>query len=303
MTDLPISSTEQVGGGFTDGADVYVDGSTRVVQLIAPVAVAEPLIRAIFRVRHITATNQDIQIEVASDAAFATILSSVTLTNIAPLVITSWTMGVDLTPGVKVYWRARAGDFAGSSWGSWYSSFTMYQNGSNGYGYVWQNIGDDFTDTGRGYEYSWLNVGEDYTDAGRGYETVWMNVGAVYTDDGHGYEYVWENNDDSIHPTPHIWFVEPTSGRPNDGVTIIGFGFGALQTDYTSLVEVDLGDGGGWITVGVVSWQRFPADPDMYGPNREIRVGKVDPQHDEVGILIPALAIVPGMLVRIRETT
>lgn len=302
MTDLLFTSSENGGGGIVTNADIWVDGSTRVVQLISPVAVSEPLIRAIFKVRHISPTNQDIQIEVASDATFSTILSSTTLTNKAPFTTVSWTMGVDLTPGVKVYWRARAGDFAGSSWGSWYSSFTMYQTGASGYEYVWTNVGVTPVETRIGHEWVWQNVGALVVETRVGHEWVWQNVGRDLQISNDAWEYIWQNNDDS-HPTPQIWFVEPTSGRPNDGVTLIGFGFGPLQSTYTSIVEVDLGDGAGWQTVGVVSWQRFPADPDMYGPDREIRVGKVDPQHDEVGILIPALAIVPGMLVRIRETT
>lgn len=302
MTDLMVGGVGVVGGGY-GAADIYVDGSTRVVQLISPVGVGEPLIRATFRVRHISSVNQDLQFEVASDAAFATIISSTTLTNRTPLTIHSWTMGVDLTPGVKVYWRVRAGDSGGGSWGAWVSSFTVYQTGAFGYEYVWQNVGTIPPDAHFGHEYVWQNVGVLNDETGIGHEYSWQNISVIFTDPGNGYEYVWLNNDDSVHPEPHIWFVEPTSGRPNDGITIIGFGFGALQSDYTSLVEVDLGDGSGWQTVGVVSWQRFPADPDMYGPDREIRVGKIDPQHDEVGILIPALAIVPGMLVRIRETT
>lgn len=302
MTDLLFSAQESPGGGYPTNADIWVDGSNRVVQLISPVGVSEPLVRAIFKVRHLSATNQDIQIEVASDAAFATILSSVTLTNKAPLTVHSWTMGVDLTAGVRVYWRARAGDFAGSSWGSWVDSFTMYQAGGSGYEYAWQNVGAVVVESKVGHEYVWVNAGALLVDGRQGYEWIWQNVGRDLQSSDNGWEYVWQNNDDS-HPTPQIWFVEPTSGRPNDGITIIGFGFGDLQATFTSIVEVDLGDGAGWQTVGVVSWQRFPADPDMYGPDREIRVGKVDPQHDEVGILIPALAIVPGMLVRIRETT
>ncbi len=302
MTDLLFTASEAVGGG-EGSADAYVDGSTRVVQLISPVGISEPLIRATFRARHISPTNQDLQFEVASDAAFATVVSSTTITNVAPLVTTSWTMGVDMTAGQRYYWRVRAGDFAGSSWGAWYSSFTVYQTGGRGYEYIWGNVGAVVTESRLGHEQVWLNAGPNLVDSRKGWEFIWANVGRDLQISNDGWEYVWFNNDDSVHPIPHIWFVEPTSGRPNDGVTLIGFGFGALQTDYTSIVEVDLGDGGGWQTVGVVSWQRFPADPDMYGPDREIRIGKVDPQHDEVGILIPALAIVPGMLVRIRETT
>lgn len=302
MTDL-LFGTASSGGGGVGAADVYVDGSSRIVQLISPVGVAEPQIRATFRVRHLSATNQDLQFEVASDAAFATIISSTTLTNKAPLTIHSWTMGVDLTPGVLVYWRVRAGDSVAPSWGAWYSSTTKYQTGGSGYEYVWQNVSYTPTDTRKGHEYVWENVGAVFTDPGRGYEYVWLNTSAIFTDLGKAWEYVWQNNDDSVHPIPHIWFVEPTAGRPNDGITLIGFGFGPLQSTYTSHVEVDLGDGAGWVTIGVVTWQRFPADPDMYGPDREIRVGKIDPQHDEVGLLIPALAVPPGMLVRIVETT
>lgn len=297
MTDLLFQSAES-GGGGEGVADAYVDGSSRVVQLISPVGIAEPLIRAVFRARHISATNQDLQFEVASDAAFATVISSATITNVAPLVTTSWTMGVDLTPGVKAYWRVRAGDFSGSSWGSWYSSFTMYQTGGNGYGYVWLNASAVVTDTGKGHEYAWLNGGPLLVDVGCGYEWVWANVGRDLQIGTDAYEYVWQNNDDS-NPLPHVWFVDPTSGRPGDGFTVIGFGFGDLQSTYTGHVEIDLQDGAGWQTVGVVTWQRFPADPDMYGPDREIRAGKIDPQHDEIGVLVPSAAIPPGLLVRV----
>lgn len=303
MTDLLFGTSEYGGGGETTKADIYVDGSSRVVQLIYPVGVAEPLIRAIFKVRHISTVNQDIQIEVASDAAFATVISSTTLLNISPLVITSWTMGVDLTQGVVVYWRARAGDNSTSSWGAWYSSTTEYQTGQSAYEYVWQNTGYSATDGRLGHEWVWENLGVLIDETGLGHEYAWLNGSVLLTPSGDGWEQVWMNNDDAVHPIPHIWFVEPSSGRPNDGVTLIGFGFGPLQATYTSHVEVDLGDGAGWQTVGVVTWQRFPADSDMYGPDREIRIGKVDPQHDEVGLLIPALAIPPGMLVRIVETT
>lgn len=301
MTDLLFTASEAVGGG-EGSADAYVDGSSRVVQLISPVGVAEPLIRAVFRARHISPTNQDLQFEVATDAAFATVVSSTTITNVASLVTTSWTMGVDMTLGQKYYWRVRAGDFSGSSWGAWYSSFTIYQTGGRGYEYVWLNASAVLAEARKGHEQVWLNAGPLLDETGKGHEYVWANVGRDLQIGHNAYEYVWQNNDDS-HPTPQIWFVEPTSGRPNEGITLIGFGFGPLQSTYTSHVEVDLGDGAGWQTVGVVTWQRFPADPDMYGPDREIRIGKVDPQHDEIGLLIPALAIVPGMLVRVVETT
>lgn len=301
MTDLLFTASEAVGGG-EGSADAYVDGSSRVVQLISPVGVAEPLIRAVFRARHISPTNQDLQFEVATDAAFATVVSSTTITNVASLVTTSWTMGVDMTLGQKYYWRVRSGDFSGSSWGAWYSSFTIYQTGGRGYEYVWLNASAVLTEARKGHEQVWLNAGPLLDETGKGHEYVLANVGRDLQIGHNAYEYVWQNNDDS-HPTPQIWFVEPTSGRPNEGITLIGFGFGPLQSTYTSHVEVDLGDGAGWQTVGVVTWQRFPADPDMYGPDREIRIGKVDPQHDEIGLLIPALAIVPGMLVRVVETT
>lgn len=303
MTDLPVGGSSSVGGGYSTLADIYVDGSSRVIELLYPVGVAEPLIRATFKIRHISASNQDLQFQVASDAAFATILSSTTILNQAPLTTVSWTMGVDLTQGVTVYWRARAGDNTGGSWGAWYSSTTKYQTGQSGYDYVWENVGYQIAETRLGHEWVWENVGVLVDETGLGHEWVLENVGHNIVGSSNGWEYSWLNGDDSVHPEPHIWFVEPTSGRPNDGVTLIGFGFGPLQTTYTSIVEVDLDDGAGWQTVGVVTWQRFPADPDMYGPDREIRVGKIDPQHDEVGILIPALAIPPGMLVRIRETT
>lgn len=303
MTTLKFTSLETSGHSEDVNADLYVTDLR--ARCIAPADGALALSTTpILTMRQEDAANRDIQIQVASDAAFTTVVWSTTLTNVAPLTNVTVTLGVALTNGSRYWWRVRAVDTGGPTYGPYESRSFVVALPVNAAGYetVVMNIGPLFVPTKDDYESVLTNVGPNFIRTKDDYHSVLMNIGVFLQRTSTGYEYVLVGDVDTSTPEPHIWGLMPTAGRPGDGFIIVGLGFGDLQSTYTSDVQIDLGDGSGWQTVGVVDWQMFPADPPMYGPDRQIDLvyGIIDPQHQEIQILIPVDALPPGLVVRVR---
>jgi hypothetical protein len=300
MTVLNFTSLESSGSSLDIEADLYVTDLR--ARCIAPTdAGAAISTTPILTTRQEDASARDIEIDVASDAGFSTIVWSTTLSAVAPLTNVQATVGVTLTAGTTYWWRVRAVDTGGPTYGPYESrSFkVILPVNAAGYEPVLLNVGVLLEQTRDDYESVLTNVGVDLQPYWGETDYVLANLGVDLTMTKDAYEYAHVGDVDDSNPTPHIWFCEPSSGRPLDGIRIIGSGFGPLESTYSGIVEVDLADGDGWNTIGIVTWQRFPADPDMYGPNREISRTKIDPEHEEIEIVIPVDALPPVMNVRV----
>lgn len=258
----------------------------------------------ILTVRQEDSAARDIEIQVASDAAFTTVVWSTTLGSITPMTNHSVTIGVALTNGQIYWWRVRAVDTSGPTNGPWETrSFkVILPINAAGYETVLNNVGVLLTQGKDDTDYVLNNVGVELIYYKGDADYILAIVGVELNRSHDGYEYVLVGDVDTSTPTPHIWGLIPTSGHPGDGFIIVGFGFGDLQSTYSGDVQVDIYDGAGWVALSIVDWQTFPADPDMYGPDREINLlfGVIDPQHQEVQVQVPTAALPPGLIVRVR---
>lgn len=247
-------------------------------------------------------TNSDVQIVVATDAAFTNVVWPGTLTNVVNGNYTVQPTGLVVT--TMYYWRARAAPTGTTSWGPWSETrtFAVDLNTGKAWGYSYENVG---IEPGLWYsgniESIYENVGVEETLYHGGIDYLYENVGVEITPYAGGSEYVYEGDVDTSTPTPLIWFLQPASGRVADGIEIVGFGFGDLQTTYGGQLEIDLGGVIGWQPLAVVSWQTFPPTVDAYTAGRQLDVvtGTIDMQHQKIGFIVPSGSIPPGYPVRV----
>jgi hypothetical protein len=211
-----------------------------------------------------------------------------------------------LTDGTLYYMRARAKKTIGSynyvsPWSAT-STFTVVTKSGIASLNITLNIGVEVTPAQVKPAYGYENVGVEYTPSqvspAYGYENVGVEVNPV----DNVPQYVYEGDVNTATPNPVIWYLMPSFGREGDGVAIVGFGFGDLQTTYSGVVEVNWGGGIGWQTVPNTSWQTFPATGSAYTGSRVIDEvnGYVDPQHTVIEITVPSGAVPPGYPVRVR---
>lgn len=217
------------------------------------------------------------QIQVDNNADFASLTWSGTDTSVPFNTDNAVTVGTTLTAGTVYYWRARGGD--GTSWGDWTPAiqFTPFLEVGDAIEYVLINVGYDptaFTPNQDALAYVLENVGYDpaaFTPNQDALEYVLENVGyqqADFTQTMDALEYVLVGDVNTDVPTPHIWFLQPTSGRPNDGFDIYGFGFGDLQATYSGSPQGYFD--GVWSGLNVVAWQTFPENSAAYTVNRVV---------------------------------
>jgi hypothetical protein len=156
---------------------------------------------------------------------------------------------------------------------------------NDGYHYVYQNFGFVLPSPvpREGYHYSYTNYG---------YNIVPSND---------GYNYSYEGDVNTLVPTPHIWFVLPSHGRPGDGITIYGSGMGSVQATYNGSVEMLFGVSS-WTAQGVTGWRLPAAGAHAYDSQRTIdpNAGVINVEHNELDIVIPSNAVPPGHQVRFR---
>ena len=110
-----VKTTAPGNPGALSQVDHFSVGPILVIQsptLVQPLADTYPHKRATFTVTNATHTGPDATLtyrfDVATDAAFGNVVVSATVPETATQ--TSFTPGVDLTPGTTYYWRARASD-------------------------------------------------------------------------------------------------------------------------------------------------------------------------------------------------
>lgn len=153
-----------------------------------------------------------------------------------------------------------------------------------------------------GYEYVTQNIGFEAPVPGKdAYDAVYYNGGVHFDLIFDGFDYVWLGDVNTSTPTPHIWFVSPTSGRAGDGVMIYGHGMGTSQATYSGAVDV-LYEDTGWSSISVTSWAFVAATTDSYGPARMVSPSglAINVEHVEIGVVIPSDAEAPGQQVRFR---
>lgn len=86
---------------------------------------------------------------------------------------------------------------------------------------------------------------------------------------------------------PHLWAVSPAAGQPGDTVTLFGQGFpdtGAVLLDGTELTVLS------WTTT-IAATGAASTDARIIDPGAD---PVVDPEHDEIVIVIPDTAATPG---------
>ncbi|HMM95409.1 hypothetical protein [Phycicoccus sp.] len=251
--------------------------------------------------------NSDVEFEVATDAAFADLVATTTVTNRPNGSVTYQPAG--LTTNTTYYWRARASQTGTGSWSDWFGdtapqwNFVVDVNTGYGTEYIWENVGiDPNTASPDGVQHLYWNVGVENILASEGIEYIYENIGVVITLASAGVDYVYEGDVSSNTPVPHLWFLLPNSARPLDGVAVYGLGMGDLITTYDANVQIRVIGETDWVDVAVVSWQTFPPTADAYTDDRQLdqSTGEIDMQHTIVGITVPADAVPPGFEVRIR---
>ena len=84
---------------------------------------------------------------------------------------------------------------------------------------------------------------------------------------------------------PHLWFVQRDVGEPGDVVTVLGNGFGPDPT--VTLSEVDM---------PIQQLRRMPGTPAAATADRTITRETVDPEHDEIDVMVPDVAAPGGPL-------
>lgn len=184
---------------------------------------------------------------------------------------------------------------------------TKYIRVRSGNSPVWSNYTDIVsvlipTVAGAASEYVLENVGVHLALQVNSAEYVLENVGVHLQPNGITEEFGHYGDVNTTQPEPRIWTVFPESGRPGDGVTLWGLGFGSSQAAYTGVVEMYIASA--WTPVSIVSWSRVAANSDAYGVNRAIEpfIPNIDVEHEEIEITIPAQAVPLGHNIHVRTT-
>ena len=223
--------------------------------------------------------TSDLQIQVATDAAFTAIIWPGALASVVNGQVTIQPTG--LVVDTWYYWRARIAPAGTTTWGPWSSiwSFQVDLNVGKAWGYSYENVG---VQTGQEYHGSiesiYENVGVEYTPYFGAEEYVYANLGVEITLKHDGVEYVYEGDVNDLTPVPHVWFVYKKYGFVNDHIFIYGQGFGALQSQYNGRPYLDYGPNFALadIQLGDITWDIRPSIADSFGPDRRIYAGGGD---------------------------
>lgn len=303
MVDLNGAGSATVGGLSAAGAGQvqwWLAEQVSPVNLLVYPALAMPIV---FHANTWDNAAVDVRLQVSTSSTFATTIYDALSTS-TPESPDTTVIVSGLVNGTTYYWRVRAEYTPASQVGPWSTtwSFLVLIDASDAVEYVYEDVGVEVTQDPDAAEYVYENVGVMQTLDSSAPEYVYMSVGVQQTLDPDAVEYVYLGDVDANTPTPMIWFLMPPSGRAGDGIQIVGFGFGDLQSTYTGAVEVQYPLPIGWVSVGIVSWQTFPADPNAYTELRMLDEvsGYIDMQHTIIEITVPGDAIPPGYPVRVR---
>lgn len=269
-----------VTGGST--TTVGLSGSATVVVLFWHVSLLRPasvpISTAVLVVSAQTASGTvDVRVQASTTDSFGTTLKDEVLTAVpGDGVSERSTTLTGLSDGATYYWRARV-EPSGAPVGPWVvGQFSVLMLTGTANEYTPVNIGWGLTPSPDALEYLPINIGVRDATTGVGAAYAWENIGLVFPDNGYGAEYLPQNIVAPA-PRPHLWFLSPTQGRPNDGFDLVCFGVGDLQSTYGSAVERYDTDTNEWVGVSIVSWQTFPARPAAYTEDRELHTLSVIP--------------------------
>lgn len=245
-----------------------------------------------------------VQFDLSTDSGFSTVVWTATDTLVPNGPWNHFVSPYTLTDLTSYWWRVRAGDGAGV-WGPWSAAqkFTTDLNAGRGYAEVFINVGIEDLIEDYAAAFVSLNQGVTLGSVPLGIEFLYENVGLEINRPGihDGVDYIYLGDVNTATPTPHLWFIRPTSGRAGDGISIVGHGLGSLPGTFGGVVEYDIG-GGNWQAVPVVTWQTYPGTTAALTAARTIdtELAVIDPEHTTVEIVVPAGAIPPGYPIRIR---
>lgn len=253
-----------------------------------------------FLVSSSTTTHTDVQVQVATSDSFASLFYENTFTDLpdGPATFTLTALAAATT----YWWRARAAEVGTTSWSDWTepSSFAVDLDAGKAFGHVQLDVGLERRLTEPAVHHVENNNGPELPPSKTGLIYVWFNGSLDLETSPAGVAYVELGDVNTGTPAPHIWFLRPTSGRAGDGIQIVGFGFGDLQSTFNGRVEFQEDDGE-WVPLPINSWQTFPATPEAYGDDRELDqvLGVIDMQHTVISFTIPPGMVPPGHPLRV----
>lgn len=243
--------------------------------------------------------SPSVQIQVSTASTFATTVYDQTVIQEHGAVTPRQIFG--LSSGVTYFWRARAG-FNGN-FGPWTPTETFVVRVDLGKAFLQMQVNVGVTLVSDRDDTIQIETNVNPGDTRRTYWPVssTVNVGALKNPVAN-WPVSSTLNVTTGTPNPRIWFLRPAAARSGDGVEIVGWGFGDLQTTFNGVVEMDWGGEIGWQPVLITSWQTFPADPPAYTGDRELdeQTGKIDPMHTVIQFTVPSGSIPPGYPVRVR---
>lgn len=239
------------------------------------------------------------QLQVSLDPAFGTTVHDTTVAH--PRDVPYGRQILNLVDGQTYYWRARAG--AGGNWGWWSEPRSLLIELDSGKAFLQMSINVGVTAISDRDAVLSTSTNVGFEDRRRKTWPVYsmLNVGVPAAGARSWAVYAMQNTTEGT-PNPRIWFIRPAYGRSGDGIEIVGWGFGDLQSTFSGVVEMDYGGEVGWVPVTVASWQTFPADPPAYTDDRVLdeQTSIIDPMHTVIGFVVPADAVPPGYPIRVR---
>lgn len=87
-------------------------------------------------------------------------------------------------------------------------------------------------------------------------------------------------------PTPHIWYLSPSTGNRGDVITAVGHGFGSTAVTYEGMLTLNQQ------LPPIVNWWRVTPSAEALSSGRTIDSlnDTADPEHDRIDFQIPLTA-------------
>lgn len=305
MAILDTSAGSTVLGPLVGGGRAIRGGTYTVAQLGPVNGNAIPMLTAPLSVTvgHDIGWVTDVEFQLSRDPEYATLDWSVLKIEQTDGQVNALATG--LLDESRYYWRARVKESGPQGlWSGWTASWVILIDTGSGraFGYSEMNFGTAISQVSTETRYVEANVGWLPVENHSAIAYTDENVGLKHQSRSEAFAYAEEGDVSTNTPTPHIWFLKPSTARAGDGVRIFGFGLGDLAASFNGVVEINYPGSRGWQTVNVVNWQTFPADPSAYTEDRVLDpvFERIDMQHQVVEITVPNDAVPPGYGIRIR---
>jgi hypothetical protein len=255
-----------------------------------------------FLVSSTSASFTDVEVQLDNDPDYTSPVYANTLVGLEDGSATVTVSG--LTADTRYHWRVRAAETGTTGWTEWVDAgaFDIWLDAGKAIRQVDLNVGPIPRGPGDANGYIEMNAGPLLVSVAKACHYSVLNVGPLVQPEPTAFGYVHYGDCSANTPTPHIWFLRPTRGRAGDGVEVVGFGFGDLQSTYNGGLEYNVdGLGEEWDVLPVTGWQSFPPTPNAYEPERTLdaELGVIDMQHTVIEFTIPTAAEAPGHAVRV----